>query len=110
MAEVGQTLDLDLTAANLPGSASGEIVIRYNPDLITVNDATSPIGLQTSVDASQGQISIMLSSDASGSTAQSIASLNITAKRAGLANLVLSNTSGGLPTGSTLRSTRIVVR
>ena len=110
VAEVGQTLDLDLTAANLPGSASGEIVIRYNPDLITVNDATSPIGLQTSVDASQGQISIMLSSDASGSTAQSIASLNITAKRAGLANLVLSNTSGGLPTGSTLRSTRIVVR
>ena len=114
----GQSLDVDLIGANLPGGASAPLEILYNAQLLTyVSGSKGDVGAaDVSSDATRGIISVALTlPDGSGSgDSAAIAHLTLRGAKPGVSYLVFRTPNvkdaNGESVSTQVLASRIVVK
>ncbi len=104
-----------ITASGFPSATSGRAVIRFRSDVMSVEAVESPQNLAYEIDNESGQVVLELTPSVAGSSTREIATLTFRGRAQGLSYLIFGNAVGasgaqGLPAGTSLRNSRVVVR
>lgn len=112
---INDPFDVVVTASGFPSNSGGQAVIRFRPDVVQVDAVESALSLPFEIDNERGQIIMELTPQVAGLSTREIATIRFRGVEAGLSYLIFGNAVGasgarGLPEGTGLRNSRIVIR